>query len=132
MRRHLARSLAGLGSAAALALTGAPAQGEAPGPHSEFIVHLASMTGGDSASITLSCPPEWSEHPHARAVCAQLEAAGGMIGQLGPIDGFCTKEYAPVLVMVAGHWHGVQQAFMRSYPNRCEANLATGGQLLDL
>ncbi|MDA1360422.1 SSI family serine proteinase inhibitor [Glycomyces luteolus] len=136
-----------LAAAAILAATAAPAQanwfrytdpvpvdpgiGDGSGPHSEFHISIASVRGGGSASITLACPQEWSEHPNAETACGQLEQANGYVEGVAPADGMCTKEYAPVRVLVAGHWHETGHVFMKTYGNRCEAVLATGGSLLD-
>jgi hypothetical protein len=108
-----------------------PGIGDGSGPHSSFDISVTSVNGGDAGSITLSCPQEWSEHPNAEAVCGQLEEARGYIEAIAPADGMCTKEYAPVLVLVTGHWRHKGQHFMKQYSNRCEAVLATGGSLLD-
>lgn len=107
-----------------------PGIGDGSGPHSSFDI---SVTAGDGRtdSITLSCPQEWSEHPNAAAVCGQLKEARGQIGAIAPADGMCTKEYAPVRVLVTGHWQGEGQFFMKQYSNHCEAVFATGGSLLD-
>jgi hypothetical protein len=73
-----------------------------------------------------------SEHPNAETVCAQLEVADGFVDEIPAADGMCTKEYAPVRVLVVGHWQGTKHLFMETYGNRCEAVLATGGALLDI
>ncbi|MDN3238209.1 SSI family serine proteinase inhibitor [Glycomyces tritici] len=107
-----------------------PGIGDGSGPHSAFEISVAAANG-EADAITLSCPQEWSEHPNAAAVCDQLKEARGLINAIAPADGMCTKEYAPVLVVVSGHWHQTNQFFMKEYSNRCEAVLATGGSLLD-
>jgi hypothetical protein len=109
-----------------------PGIGDGSGPHSHFVVSIESLNGGGHAGITLDCPAGLSEHPNAEAVCAQLEEAGGYIEAIPAADGMCTKEYAPVRVIVAGHWQGTNHVFMETYGNRCEAVFATGGALLDI
>jgi hypothetical protein len=129
-------SAAAVVAAAALAASVAaqPAQAvHADVPHSQFLINVTSLReGGGSTVMTLDCPPELSEHPNAETVCGQLETAGGFIGEIPAMDGMCTKEYAPVRVVVFGHWHGKGRTFMASYSNLCEAVLATGGALLDV
>lgn len=128
-------SAAAVIGAAALAQTVAagPAQAlHADAPHSHFTVSMTPLHGGGAAQITLDCPPELSEHPNADKVCSQLDEAGGRIGEIPATDGMCTKEYAPVQVLVFGHWQGQARTFTETYGNRCEAVLDTGGALLDL
>jgi len=101
------------------------------GPHSEFTIVVDALYGGETASMTLSCPQESSEHPNADAACDQLEAVDGYVEAIAPADGMCTKEYRPVQVIMVGHWHQAPHIFVQRYGNRCEAVLATGGVLLD-
>ncbi|GAA2130845.1 SSI family serine proteinase inhibitor [Glycomyces algeriensis] len=108
-----------------------PGIGDGSGPHSAFDLSVTPVNGGKAGSISLSCPQEWSEHPNAAAVCDQLEEARGYIEAIAPVDGMCTKEFAPVRLLATGHWHGTNHFFMKEYSNRCEAVLATGGSLLD-
>jgi hypothetical protein len=110
-----------------------PAQAlHADAPHSHFDIVVQPLNGGGDAEMTLDCPPELSEHPNADVACAQLADAGGRIDRISAADGMCTKEYAPVRVIIAGYWQRDHQMFMRTYNNHCEAVLATGGALLDL
>ncbi|GAA2155780.1 MULTISPECIES: SSI family serine proteinase inhibitor [Glycomyces] len=110
-----------------------PAQAlHADAPHSDFQILVVSPDPDEPTQMTLACPPELSEHPNAKTVCAQLDAAEGFIQGIPAADGMCTKEYAPVQVLVFGHWQGSNRTFNATYNNRCEAVLATGGALLDL
>jgi hypothetical protein len=128
-------SAAAVFGAVALAqgIASGPAQARhADAPHSHFDIFVEPLHGGGDLEMTLDCPPELSEHPNADVVCSQLEEAGGLIDGIAAADGMCTKEYAPVRVFIAGHWQGNRQLFLKTYNNRCEAVLATGGALLDL
>ncbi|WP_205323662.1 SSI family serine proteinase inhibitor [Glycomyces sp. YM15] len=109
-----------------------PGIGDGSGPHSHFAISMTPLRGGGPVQITLDCPPELSEHPNADTVCSQLDEADGHVGDIPAADGMCTKEYAPVRVLVFGHWQGQPRAFTETYGNQCEAVLATGGALLDL
>ncbi|MCH7229855.1 subtilase-type protease inhibitor [Glycomyces sp. L485] len=133
MFNWLARIAAALGAIALVSFS-APAQAApaSDGPHGRFMIHWSAVDGGESATVSLACPQEWSEHPNAEQACAQIEGAGGSIERIEPVSGFCTKEYAPVRVMMIGHWHETWQFFTGTFANRCEANLATGGHLLDI
>lgn len=146
MKKLTAAGAAIVGASALLALGSAPAHamsfqqvhslpagpGGADRPHSQMMIRIASANGDGMEAMTLSCPQESSEHPNAAAVCDQLERAEGHVDAIEAADGLCTKEYAPVHVVVAGHWHGMPRFFMGTYGNRCEAVVQTGGALLDL
>ncbi|WP_168801700.1 SSI family serine proteinase inhibitor [Glycomyces buryatensis] len=127
---------AALLAAAAAVMFAAPAQAHlAPeeSPHSEFALYLAPAgSGSELTTLTLECPGKESEHPNAKAACRQLQRAHGHIADIPPADGMCTKEYAPVVVLVHGHWHGDKRVFAEKYGNDCEAALATGGYLFDI
>lgn len=125
-------------AAALVALGSAPAQAEQVpvdpgiGDGGTGLVFLSvERDGGWSDAKALSCP-EGTGHVQGLEACAQLTAAGGDFADLPPVDGMCTKEYAPVTFRAAGLWEGKFVLYEREFDNYCTGLHATGGAVFDL
>lgn len=125
-------------AAAFVALSSTPAQAE-PMPVDPGIGNggtgllFLSVSGenGVNDARALLCP-EGGGHAQGFEACTQLTAAGGDFDALPPIDGFCTKEYAPVTFRAFGFWEEEFISFEREYANYCTGLHATGGAVFDL
>jgi hypothetical protein len=87
--------------------------------------------GGRSDAKALSCP-EGTGHAQGLEACTQLTASDGDFTGLPPVDGMCTKEYAPVTFRAAGLWEGKFVFYEREFGNYCTGLHATGGAVFDL
>ncbi|OON77308.1 SSI family serine proteinase inhibitor [Streptomyces tsukubensis] len=112
----------------------APAQATAEPPHA----HPRSAQGlflsaSDAAAswvkgATLNCasaPPDGS-HPHTKAACADLAAAGGRFDGLLGERRMCHKKYDPVTVSASGTYLGNPVSWRKTYPNVCVLESKTG------
>jgi hypothetical protein len=75
-------------------------------------------------AVTLNCAPTPSgTHPAAFDACAELRGVKGDFDALTPRnDVFCTRQYDPVVVTVAGVWQGKRVSYERSFANECVKN----------
>ncbi|MCL7367346.1 protease inhibitor [Streptomyces ardesiacus] len=87
----------------------------------------SAATTAPLRAVTLTCAPTASgSHPASAAACAELRAAHGDPGALSadePVT--CTREYAPVVVTVAGVWQGRRLSYERTFANECVKNAAS-------
>ncbi|GAA2543629.1 MULTISPECIES: subtilase-type protease inhibitor [Streptomyces] len=84
----------------------------------------SAMTAAPERAATLTCAPGSSgTHPAAASACAELNGVGGDLDALTMREGvFCTKEYDPVVVTVAGVWQGERVSYERVFSNECVMN----------
>ncbi|MET8131668.1 MULTISPECIES: protease inhibitor [unclassified Streptomyces] len=83
----------------------------------------AAVTTPERA-VTLNCAPTASgTHPAAVDACAELRAVKGDFDELTPRnDVFCTRQYDPVVVTVAGVWQGKRVSYEHTFANECVKN----------
>ncbi|WP_309059107.1 subtilase-type protease inhibitor [Streptomyces sp.] len=84
----------------------------------------SAMTAAPERAATLTCAPGPSgTHPAAASACAELNGVDGDLDALTMREGvFCTKEYDPVVVTVAGVWRGERVSYERVFSNECVMN----------
>ncbi|MFJ8796925.1 protease inhibitor [Streptomyces sp. NPDC102487] len=72
-------------------------------------------------AVTLNCAPTASgTHPAAVEACAELRGIkGDLEGLTARHDVFCTRQYDPVVVTVAGVWQGKRVAYEHTFANEC-------------
>jgi hypothetical protein len=80
---------------------------------------------------TLFCPGG-EGHRQGEAACMHLTGAEGLVEEVAPADGLCTKEYAPVTLRAFGVWEGRFVHYAADYDNFCTGLLATGGSIFDI
>ena len=85
----------------------------------------AAVTTPERA-VTLNCAPTASgTHPAAADACAELRGVKGDFDELTPRnDVFCTRQYDPVVVTVAGVWQGKRVSYEHTFANECVKNAA--------
>ncbi|SDE23981.1 SSI family serine proteinase inhibitor [Glycomyces harbinensis] len=90
-----------------------------------------SGQSGENDARALLCP-DGQGHAQGFEACTQLTAAGGDLEALNPVDGFCTKEYAPVTFRAFGVWEEEFVSYEHEFSNYCTGLHATGGAVFDL
>ncbi|WP_055695491.1 subtilase-type protease inhibitor [Streptomyces prasinopilosus] len=82
-------------------------------------------------AVTLTCAPGPSgTHPAATAACGELAEVNGDLRALTMDEGvFCTHQYDPVVVTVAGVWQGQRISYERTFANECVMNAHGSGVL---
>jgi len=125
-------------AAALMALGSAPAHAEPVpvdpgiGNGGTGLVFLSvDRESGVSDARMLACP-EGQGHAQGFEACTQLTAVNGDFTALFPVDGVCTKEYAPVTFRAFGFWEGEVVFYEREFANYCTGLHATGGAVFDL
>ncbi|MFG2309163.1 protease inhibitor [Streptomyces sp. NPDC048566] len=107
------------------------APGQAPASlYAPSALVLTTGHGQDAAAatperaVTLTCAPTASgTHPAAAESCAELRGLNGDLEGLAARNGvFCTKQYDPVVITVAGVWQGKRVAYERTFANECVKN----------
>jgi Subtilisin inhibitor-like len=131
MTRRIPVPLALIAAAAGLfALAPASAADEGPPPDTSYLLLVAEPVDAPNRAdlASLTCDPAGGTHPHAASACRTLTAAKGRFEDVAQNRGACPMVSAPVRVRAYGHWHGRAVHYQsRTYGNRCEADLATGG-----
>ncbi|MEV5952373.1 SSI family serine proteinase inhibitor [Streptomyces sp. NPDC051987] len=129
---HLSKATAAAGAllAAATLLLAGPAQAAPGGTHDGDYLYLA-VTKGDSRSsdtrgtLLLCDPPQG--HSRAAEACAALDAVGGDITRVAPVEGaMCPMVYAPVTAQARGQWNGRPIEYRETFPNSCQLLARTG------
>jgi hypothetical protein len=87
--------------------------------------------GGVFERAALFCP-EGEGHRQGEAACMHLTGAEGLVEEVDPVDGLCTKEYAPVTLKAFGVWEGRLVHYAADYDNFCTGLHATGGAIFDI
>jgi hypothetical protein len=90
-----------------------------------------ARASGEIERAALFCPGG-EGHRQGEAACIHLTSAEGVIEEVDPVDGLCTKEYAPVTVKSFGTWEGKSVYYEADYDNFCTGLLATGGAIFDI
>jgi hypothetical protein len=86
---------------------------------------------GVTDRAALFCPGG-EGHRQGEAACSHLTGAEGIIEEVDPADGMCTKEYAPVTLKAFGIWEGRFVYYEADYGNFCEGLHTTGGAIFDI
>lgn len=95
-----------------------------PGPDAAHLVlTVASVDGGWSDAVLLSCPGEpGAGHPRREAACADLEAVGGVIDALHVLPaepGTCLSSNDAVVAKAKGAYRGLPVDWSHTYENGC-------------
>ena len=132
-----AAAFVALGSAPAQAVSfqqaqSVPIEPGSGGGSGTGLVFLSVDRGSGSGDHRALLCPEGSGHPQGPAACAQLTDARGDFSALVPVDGVCTKEYAPVTFRAFGLWEDGFVSYEREFSNYCVGMHATGAAMFDL
>jgi hypothetical protein len=139
MKKLAAAGAAIAGASALLAMGAAPAHAEpipvdpgiGNGVGTGMLFLEVVRENGPSDRASLFCP-EGQGHRQGEAACMHLTGAQGMIEEVDPVDGMCTKEYDPVTFKAFGVWEGEFVFYEADYGNFCEGLHTTGGAIFDI